>query len=106
MVGEMKRIAWVAAVAAFALATSGCGAGHTRATSGVCPGAYGLGGIAPRPNAFTRAAGADGGCVNASFLGGVPIPAGAQQVDVGRYQGYLVPGTQAELYVYTPPLGG
>lgn len=66
-------------------------------------------------NGFAAAASADGGCVEAvyliasSTLQGSVIPAGAQPVDVGAYQGYFVAQDadgRAALYVDLPKAAG
>lgn len=63
-------------------------------------------------NGFAAAASGDGGCLEAFVMfssRGSVIPAGADPVTVGAYQGYLLsaPGSrQATLYVVLPARGG
>ncbi|MGH3008375.1 MAG: hypothetical protein ACRDLM_03060 [Gaiellaceae bacterium] len=62
------------------------------------------------PGDFAAAASADGGCLEAFAAAGVyaKIPTGAQAVDVGNYQGYVVPpdssGASA-IYLALPQMG-
>jgi hypothetical protein len=57
------------------------------------------------------AASADGGCIEGVVMvstSGSAVPAGANRVDVGAYQGYLVPPDSSQkttLYVVLPHLG-
>lgn len=78
-------------------------AGYKASSSSCTPNASG--------NGFAAAASADGGCVEMTVMismNGSAVPAGAEPVDVGAYQGYLVSSDgsqQTRLYVVLPSLG-
>lgn len=86
-------------------------AGFTTSNSGSCylvidgfghpPGAQ------PPPNAFSSAASADGGCVEAFGTGspsGFVVPPNADPVEVDGYQGYVVHGELLLLFLWGTPL--
>ncbi|HKU57903.1 MAG TPA: hypothetical protein VJP41_12900 [Gaiellaceae bacterium] len=133
LVGAAVVAAGVAAIASGLLATSRSGgAGHGAlsgaklqlagyhfrtpagftASSTACSSVHQAGPPTAEQNGFAAAGSADGGCVEAYFMissSGSAIPDGAQPVDVGADQGYLVQQDGSEtatLYVVLPGLKG